>query len=86
VDTSRVTGNHATVRKKDLKIFHLERAVASPPTARATRQAARRWTSQIVAVELADEAIRPADLTAARERTAVLLGHEQRRGRSRVCG
>jgi tRNA (guanosine-2'-O-)-methyltransferase len=32
--------------------------------------------SRIVGVELADEAIRPADLTAARERTVVLLGHE----------
>jgi tRNA (guanosine-2'-O-)-methyltransferase len=32
--------------------------------------------SRIVGVELADEAIRLADLTAARERTAVLLGHD----------
>jgi tRNA (guanosine-2'-O-)-methyltransferase len=31
---------------------------------------------RIVGVELADEAIRLADLTAARERTVVLLGHE----------
>jgi tRNA G18 (ribose-2'-O)-methylase SpoU len=33
--------------------------------------------SLIVAVELADEAIRLADLTPARRRTVVLLGHEQ---------
>jgi hypothetical protein len=39
--------SHATVRKKDLKIFYLERTVALPPTARATRPAARRWTSQL---------------------------------------
>jgi tRNA (guanosine-2'-O-)-methyltransferase len=33
--------------------------------------------SAVVAVELADEAIRLGDLPAARERTVVLLGHEQ---------
>jgi hypothetical protein len=48
VDAIRVTGNPATVRKKDLKIFYLERTVASPPTAPATLQAARRWTSRTV--------------------------------------
>ncbi len=43
-----------------------------------------RWLAQqrsagtrIVGVELADEAIRLGDLTAARERTIVVLGHEQ---------
>jgi tRNA (guanosine-2'-O-)-methyltransferase len=36
----------------------------------------REQGSRIVGVELADEAIRLADLTAARERTVVLLGHE----------
>jgi tRNA (guanosine-2'-O-)-methyltransferase len=36
----------------------------------------REQGSRIVGVELADEAIRLADLTAARERTIVLLGHE----------
>ena len=39
-----------------------------------TRQ--RRLGSRIVGVELADEAIRLADLSAARERTIVVLGHE----------
>lgn len=33
--------------------------------------------SVVVAVELADEAVRLADLPAARQRTVVLLGHEQ---------
>jgi tRNA (guanosine-2'-O-)-methyltransferase len=49
---------------------------------RQVRSAAR-WLSghrgqgsRIVGVELADEAIRLADPTAARERTVVLLGHE----------
>jgi tRNA (guanosine-2'-O-)-methyltransferase len=36
----------------------------------------REQGSRIVGVELADEAIRLADLTAARERTIVVLGHE----------
>ena len=39
--------------------------------------AQRREGSTIVAVELADEAVRLADLPAARNRTIVLLGHEQ---------
>jgi tRNA (guanosine-2'-O-)-methyltransferase len=39
-----------------------------------TRQ--RQSGSRIVGVELADEAIRLADLGAARERTIVVLGHE----------
>ena len=39
-----------------------------------TRQ--RQSGSRIVGVELADEAIRLADLSAARERTIVVLGHE----------
>jgi tRNA (guanosine-2'-O-)-methyltransferase len=39
-----------------------------------TRQ--RQSGSRIVGVELADEAIRLADLSAARERTVVVLGHE----------
>jgi tRNA (guanosine-2'-O-)-methyltransferase len=34
-------------------------------------------TTRIVGVELADEAIRLADLPAARERTVMVLGHEQ---------
>ena len=38
--------------------------------------ALRRLGSRIVGVELADEAIRLADLSAARERTVVVLGHE----------
>jgi tRNA (guanosine-2'-O-)-methyltransferase len=37
----------------------------------------REQGSRIVGVELADEAIRLADLTAARERTIILLGHER---------
>jgi tRNA (guanosine-2'-O-)-methyltransferase len=37
----------------------------------------REQGSRIVGVELADEAIRLADLTAARERTVIVLGHEQ---------
>ena len=36
----------------------------------------RELGSRIVGVELADEAIRLADLTAARERTVIVLGHE----------
>ena len=39
-----------------------------------TRQ--RQLGSRIVGVELADEAIRLADLSAARERTIIVLGHE----------
>lgn len=37
----------------------------------------RRLGSAVVAVELADEAVRLADLPPARARTVVLLGHEQ---------
>jgi tRNA (guanosine-2'-O-)-methyltransferase len=44
------------------------------PVAWLSRQ--REAGSRIVGVELADEAIRLADLTAARERTIVVLGHE----------
>jgi tRNA (guanosine-2'-O-)-methyltransferase len=44
------------------------------PVAWLSRQ--RELGSWIVGVELADEAIRLADLTAARERTIVVLGHE----------
>ena len=36
----------------------------------------REQGSRIVGVELADEAIRLADLTAARDRTVIVLGHE----------
>ena len=39
--------------------------------------AQRRLGSAVVAVELADEAVRLADLPPARARTVVLLGHEQ---------
>lgn len=39
--------------------------------------AQRRAGSRLVAVELADEAIRLGDLPAARQRTVVLLGHER---------
>jgi tRNA (guanosine-2'-O-)-methyltransferase len=37
----------------------------------------RETGSRIVGVELADEAIRLADLPAARQRTVMVLGHEQ---------
>ena len=39
--------------------------------------AQRAGGSAVVAVELADESVRLADLAAARQRTVVLLGHEQ---------
>jgi tRNA (guanosine-2'-O-)-methyltransferase len=39
-------------------------------------EAQRRAGSRLLAVELADEAIRLGDLPAARQRTVVLLGHE----------
>jgi tRNA (guanosine-2'-O-)-methyltransferase len=39
--------------------------------------AAQRARSQIIGVELADEAVRLADLPAARRRTVAVLGHEQ---------
>ena len=44
------------------------------PVAWLSRQ--RERGSRVVGVELADEAIRLADLTAARERTIIVLGHE----------
>jgi hypothetical protein len=44
-----VRWDHAIVPNGDLKIFYLERTVASPPAPRAPHQAARRWTSQTVA-------------------------------------
>ncbi len=40
-------------------------------------QRQREQGTQIIGVELADEAIRLADLPTARERTVVILGHEQ---------
>ena len=40
-------------------------------------EAQRRDGSRLVAVELADEAVRLGDLAAARQRTVVLLGHER---------
>jgi hypothetical protein len=46
VDTIPPGGNHATVRNKDVKIFYLERTVASPPTAHPTHPVARRQTGQ----------------------------------------
>ncbi|WP_229377287.1 hypothetical protein [Streptomyces sp. VRA16 Mangrove soil] len=45
------------------------------PLRRLTEQ--RERGARIVGVELADEAVRLADLPAARERTVVVLGHEQ---------
>jgi tRNA (guanosine-2'-O-)-methyltransferase len=43
----------------------------------ATWLAAQRAAAHVVGVELADEAVRLADLPAARERTVVVLGHER---------
>ena len=48
--------------------------IGRDPAAWLSRQ--REQGSRIVGVELADEAVRLGELTAARERTIVVLGHE----------